>query len=177
MSRGAKGTTPQCSIDGCLALAHGRGLCNLHYKRKQIHGDPLTRLIRNTGEGTPHIDGYWVLTVNGESKLRHIHIAEQALGKPLPKGAQVHHFDEDRSNDRNDNLVVCPSYSYHRLLHKRQAALAACGHADWEKCWLCQRYDAPANVKRTAKTFAHTACARAYANAGHHRRQTNKEYA
>ena len=171
MSQGVKGSAPPCSIAGCESRAHGRGLCNLHYKRTQIHGDPHVRLIRNKGEGTPHIDGYWVVTVSGEPKLRHIHVAEQALGKPLPKGAQVHHFDEDRSNDSPSNLVICPSYVYHRLLHKRQAALAACGHADWEKCWLCQRHDAPENVRPYGKTFAHAACAKTYANEGYHRRK------
>lgn len=173
MSQGVKGSVPQCSVGACTKHSHARGLCNLHYKRWQVHGDPLTRLIREAGEGTPHIDGYWVVTVNGAPKLRHIHIAEQALGRPLPKGAQVHHFDENRGNDRNDNLVICPSYAYHRLLHKRQAALAACGNADWEKCWRCQRYDAPENVRRTGKTFVHPACAKAYGNAGYHRRRAS----
>lgn len=37
----------------------------------------------------------------------HVVIAEQALGKQLPKGALVHHFDEDRANNENGNLVIC----------------------------------------------------------------------
>lgn len=168
---------PPCTVGGCDQPAHGRGLCNLHYKRKQIHGDPSIRTIRNAGEGTPHISGYWVITIDGKSKLRHVHIAEQALGRPLPKGAQIHHFDEDRSNDSRDNLVICPSFAYHKLLHKRQAALAACGHADWEKCWRCQKHDAPHTLIPVAKTFAHPTCQRAYMNAGYHRRKNAKRTA
>lgn len=165
-----------CSVFGCGTAAHARGLCNLHYKRWQIHGDPLTRTIREAGEGTPHIDGYWMLTINGESKLRHVHIAELALGRPLPNGAQVHHVDQDRSNDRNDNLVICPSFAYHKLLHTRQAALDACGNMNWRKCWICKQHDDPALMIPVGKTsHAHSQCQKDYANAGYHRRQSQRK--
>jgi hypothetical protein len=108
-----------CMIVGCGKKVHGLGYCNLHYKRFKIYGDPLFRKIRNSGEGTPHIDGYWIQKINGESELRHRVIAEKALGKKLPPGAEVHHVDEDKSNDSNNNLVICQNRSYHKLLHKR----------------------------------------------------------
>jgi len=46
-------------------------------------------------------------------------IAEQALGKPLPKGALVHHADGNALNNDPENLVICPDNAYHNLLHKR----------------------------------------------------------
>ncbi|RVG88665.1 hypothetical protein CN177_13530 [Sinorhizobium meliloti] len=30
-----------CKIDGCSKKVHGGGLCNTHYTRKRLHGDPL----------------------------------------------------------------------------------------------------------------------------------------
>ena len=44
--------------------------------------------------------------------------AERALGKPLPKGAVVHHVDGDKWNP-NARLVICQDQAYHALLHKR----------------------------------------------------------
>ena len=32
----------QCVIDGCSSKAVGRGWCHKHYKRWQVHGNPLT---------------------------------------------------------------------------------------------------------------------------------------
>lgn len=74
-------------------------------------------------------------------------IAERVLGKPLPTGAEVHHVDENPKNNRNDNLVICPDHSYHRLLHRRTNALNACGNADWRKCNYCKQWDDPANLR------------------------------
>lgn len=37
----------------------------------------------------------------------HILVAEKALGRTLPKGAEVHHVNEDRADNRNTNLVIC----------------------------------------------------------------------
>lgn len=165
MTQGVRGSTPACSIAGCVDLVHGRGLCNLHYKRKLIHGDPTVRLIREAGEGTPHIDGYWVLKIGGKSKLRHIVIAERALGRPLPKGAQVHHADEDRSNDSNDNLVICPNYAYHKLLHTRADALRECGNANWIRCWICKKHGAPEDIKIAGSAHFHPACQSEYVRA------------
>lgn len=34
-------TAPGCSIEDCSGSVHGRGLCELHYRRWQRHGDPL----------------------------------------------------------------------------------------------------------------------------------------
>lgn len=55
----------------------------------------------------------------------HVLVAEAALGKHLPEGAQVHHVNEDRSDNRNRNLVVCQDQSYHQLLHARMRSRAA----------------------------------------------------
>ena len=70
----------------------------------------------------------------------HILRAEKALGKPLPDGAVVHHVNGSRDSGP---LVICQDDNYHRLLHRRMRALAACGHANWLRCPYCKKYDDP----------------------------------
>lgn len=41
-----------------------------------------------------------------------------ALGKSLPTKAVVHHMNEDKLDNRPENLVICPDQAYHMLLHK-----------------------------------------------------------
>ena len=48
--------------------------------------------------------------------FEHILVAEKALGKLLPDGAEIHHSNEVRDDNRSSNLVVCPNHSYHILL-------------------------------------------------------------
>jgi hypothetical protein len=63
--------------------------------------------------------------------------AEQALGHPLPKGAVVHHPDEDPWNP-TARLVICDQ-AYHKLLHLRMRVKAAGGNPNTDKiCGRCQ---------------------------------------
>ena len=79
----------------------------------------------------------------GNSIRYHTVLAEKVLGHSLPKGAMVHHADENPLNNENSNLVICPSQGYHKLLHQRIRAKKACGHVDWLKCQYCKQYDNP----------------------------------
>lgn len=100
--------------------------------------------------------------VNHKYILNSILLAEKALGKRLPPGIEVHHFDEDPSNDFK-NLVICENVSYHRLLHRKKKASDACGNANWRKCYLCQKHDDPKNLKFTKKDLPyHKTCYRIY---------------
>lgn len=73
-------------------------------------------------------------------------IAEKILGKKLPKKAVIHHADNKGGNNSLGNLVICEDSRYHSLLHKRQRAYFACGHANWLKCPYCKKYDDPRNM-------------------------------
>ena len=70
----------------------------------------------------------------------YIAAAEQAIGRPLPNGAHVHHVDGDRYNNANANLVICEDESYHKLLHVRTRIVKAGGNPNTQRiCWKCQR--------------------------------------
>lgn len=85
----------------------------------------------------------------------HIVKAEKALGENLPEGAVVHHHTRDQ-------LVICQNQKYHLLLHKRQRALEACGHANWLKCTYCKKYDTPENLFGNDKKHYHKKCVNEY---------------
>ena len=84
---------------------------------------------------------------NGRPRGVHLIIAEQVLGRPMPKGAGVHHVDGDGHNNAHRNLVIYPTQAYHLLLHKRQRAFNGCGNANWIKCDLCKQWDDPTNLR------------------------------
>ena len=98
------------------------------------------------------------------SVRRYIVVAEKALGKNLPKNTVVHHVSGDPTNDSNNNLVICENQKYHLLLHSREKALKECGHANWRKCWICQKYDDPKNlyVAKRGNPVMHLKCQREY---------------
>lgn len=69
--------------------------------------------------------GYVTLQVDGYTKMEHVVLAEKALGRPLPPGAEVHHLNGiPWDNHRWGNLVICPDREYHMLLHMRMRELA-----------------------------------------------------
>jgi hypothetical protein len=94
-------------------------------------------------------DGYVLILMPEHPRARggyvgeHVLVAEKALGKFLPPGAVPHHHDGNRSNNSPSNLVICQDNSYHHLIHHRQRAYEACGHASWRKCKWCCEYDDP----------------------------------
>lgn len=96
-------------------------------------------------------------------------IAEKALGRPLPVGAEIHHVDEDRQNNDPENLVICPSGAYHSLLHTRTDAMKAGKPLEYRKCPYCKKFDAPENLlqiqvtaKRPQGTCIHRECRKNY---------------
>jgi hypothetical protein len=78
---------------------------------------------------------------NRQGRVReHIAVAMDALGHKLPKGAVVHHVNDDKSDNRKDNLVICQNDAYHKLLHYRRRIFRAGGNPDTDRiCSACQK--------------------------------------
>lgn len=93
----------------------------------------------------------------------HVRIAQGVLGKRLPKGAQVHHVNGIRHDNRNENLVVCQDARYHWMLHRRAASLKATGSPHNLRCNICGTWGPPGIVKEQVskgrfKEFYHRSC-------------------
>lgn len=64
--------------------------------------------------------------------------AEQALGKPLPPNAEVHHADG--STSESAPLVICQDSAYHSLLHMRMRIVKAGGDPNTQRvCGCCKQ--------------------------------------
>jgi hypothetical protein len=77
---------------------------------------------------------------------------------------EVHHFNEDRCDFRNKNLVICDGREYHLLLHRRRAALKATGYASSRRCKICRKWDTLESddlyIDPSGKTVFHKSCRR-----------------
>ena len=135
-----------CSVKGCgKPKKYANGLCGMHWVRRYRNGEKQST-VREFGTGSIGAEGYITIVQKGRRIGEHVLVAERALGRRLPRKACVHHVDENRMNNQPQNLVVCPSVGYHKLLHTRADALRAGHPADWRKCWVCGKYDAPENL-------------------------------
>lgn len=145
-----------CTVAGCNREHVAKGLCSRHWQRMRNNGT-LEVSIRGNGEGT--IGSGYIRHKRGTRPVfAHVEVVENALGKPLPRGAVIHHVDGNGLNNSNDNLVVCENRSYHYLLHVRQRAYEATGDPAKRKCPYCKQYDAVENMVSSQSVFVHTAC-------------------
>jgi hypothetical protein len=153
-----------CSVQDCEILANrGNGMCEKHYYRLRRHGDVEKRLRNANGEGTAiKVGKYSRVTINGERVQAHVAIVEAVLGRSLPAGAEIHHVNEDKTDNRHENLVVCPDRAYHQLLHARTRALDSCGDANKRTCRHCHEYDSLDQLVKNGTSYYHLACAAGY---------------
>lgn len=113
----------KCKVEDCNETScYSIGYCELHYQRWNRYG--RTHNIVNIGSGyTISSAGYVLLYRKGKWISEHTILAEKALGKPLPKGAVVHHTGKPWDNYGPFKLVICLDQAYHLLLHRRMREL------------------------------------------------------
>jgi hypothetical protein len=148
--------TKECSVSGCSAKHLARGFCQNHYRVFKKRGTPMPEkpeLKVHTATG-----GYQFKTSNGKTKYLHVAVMEEALGRPLAKGEEVHHKNRNPTDNDLSNLVLCANHEEHMVLHQRERASDACGNPDHRPCRICGEYDATGNMNPYRKQFYHRAC-------------------
>jgi hypothetical protein len=139
-----------CTIDGCIGKLVARGMCGRHYARtRRLGSHDACQDRRPNGAGTITGAGYVAIGIGAAKKQEHVLIVEMVLGRTLPRGVEVHHVNEIKTDNRNENFVVCQDRAYHNLIHMRTKAHDACGNASYRKCVHCKSYDDPVNMTRT----------------------------
>jgi len=140
-------TTNVCSIESCTSDRYCKSFCTKHYQRFKKWGDPEAL---HEFTGCVNAGGYHEIFKKGRMMLTHRIIASHALGRRLKGSEVVHHVDEDKLNNANNNLVICPGRAYHALLHQRLRAYEATGDANRRKCQFCKAYDMPEKLETPA---------------------------
>lgn len=147
-----------CIIPDCGKPIKAKNMCNMHWKRDHIHGDPYyVNSYRKPGEGTFR-NGYHLKTYNGEQRSEHVVIVESVLGRKLNGAEEVHHVNRNKADNTKSNLVVCPSRAYHMLIHQRQRAFDASGNASYRKCKFCKTYSDPSAMGIFGTSGYHYSC-------------------
>ncbi len=104
--------------------------------------------------------------------FEHVLVAERILGRPLKDGETVHHIDENRQNNENDNIYIFCIDAAHKTFHQRLIAFNSCGHWNWRKCKYCHTWDAPTKLVFTNhRSVYHKQCANDYAQTLKKRKQ------
>ena len=108
--------------------------------------------------------GYVMLLMHGHPMAdkngyvsEHAAIVIKAIGKPLPPGAEIHHVNENRADNRG-NLVVCQDRAYHLLLHTRRKALMATGNPNLRLCCWCHKWMTIDQFYKSTQGERHGAC-------------------
>lgn len=139
--RGNVGGKPVKYIRG-----HVQGLLSVGDRRQRVHG-----YIAVYDPGHPNANSQGFV-------YEHVAVASRALGKAIPQGAQVHHVNGDKADNRPENLVICEDQGYHTLLHVRARALEACGNPDWRMCYLCGEWSPVEHLYDMKTSWRHRAC-------------------
>lgn len=135
-----------CSVQGCDERATTKTFCNKHYQRWYKYGDPSKQVkVRRNGCPAKYANGYIYLYQHQDQQAESIHrlLAAKALGRELTGEEEVHHLDGVKTNNANNNLVVCPNRQYHMTLHQRTNAFVATGNPNLVKCSTCGKWKYP----------------------------------
>jgi len=94
-----------------------RSYCNRACWRASLHQVRQGQVNPNwRGGRSTRQDGYIQVRVNCRPKLEHHEVMERHLGRPIAPGEVVHHKNDDRTDNRLENLELM-TISQHMALH------------------------------------------------------------
>lgn len=110
LPRGHFALNPFCSIDDCDKKHIARGMCQMHYRRNTIYGNP--ELITSTGYKIDkggyislHIPKHPMANAGG-AVFEHRLVMAESIGRLLERHESVHHKNGNRSDNRIENLEL-----------------------------------------------------------------------
>jgi len=122
-----------CSVPDCGDPVKAKGLCNLHYQRKSkgLNLDLPKRFRSILKTGWLDSDGYrHITTPDGREVREHRYVMEKKLGRKLAQGEDVHHVDENKSNNDPSNLEL-KLHQKHTSDHRpHRMPCLVCGYDD-----------------------------------------------
>lgn len=96
------------------------------------------------------VSRYKKITVDGKTVNEHRHVMEQHLGRKLLPAEVVHHKNEDRYDNRIENLEVL-THQEHSEHHNQKHALT-------KECVVCHKDFTPHPTKRAIKVTCSPTC-------------------
>lgn len=146
-----------CSFSDCDKPVRSRRLCEKHYYRSYRYGDPAIRRKNANGDGNISPNGYRRITVGGVRKFEHVVVMEELIGRELRPGEVVHHLNEDKLDNRSENLVLLSGQGEHNIIHGRLKA-GKRGGADKRPCKFCHVYDEVSSLTKSGTSHYHKRC-------------------